>query len=129
MSEPEDEIKCWTIASGPRPAWMDKIRVAPWSVVACPKSWGEYSPEHQEKGWHLHVAIDDDLASVNVDAVDHAEGEDRALRLLLPMLEVLDIETLTEKQQATRTDAIAMLKERFGIPGPVRQFGSTESPP
>jgi hypothetical protein len=98
----------------------------PWMTSSCPKSWGAYGPSerciivlHEEPpvpqpepcGWYVHVAVDDDLAKVDVEARSPEEGEEEALRQLLPMLEALDVEMLNEKQQATRTRAIKLMKE------------------
>ncbi len=107
-----------------------QIEFLPWSVTACPKSWGDHGPSarcdvvlHQEptpppveSGWYINVAVDDDLAKVTVEAefIDgEGQGEEQALRQLLPILEALDLSTLSEKQLATRERAIRLLKERF----------------
>lgn len=107
-----------------------QVEFLPWSVTACPKSWGVYGPSarcdivlHQEptlpsveSGWYVNVAIDDDLAKVTVEAEfvgGERQGEDQALRQLLPILEALDPSTLSEKQLVTRERAMRLIKERF----------------
>ena len=133
-NDSEDEIKILTINTSDKPLPKWAVQIAPWSTASCPKSWGVYSPEHQEPGWYVNVAIDDGLASVDVESIygpleaGFKEAEDRAMRQLLPMLEGLNIETLTETQISTRDRAIALLRERLSIPGPVRSFGSKETP-
>ena len=84
----------------------------PWGVCLCPKSWGEYSPGHNEPGFYISLGFDDDLGQVSAEGGNEDQAVANAERTALSFLRRQDTTDLSPKQRATRALALSLLADK-----------------
>lgn len=93
------------------------FEISPWSISACPKSWGVYSPKDQETGWYANLCVASYFGEIEVLSVS---GEGDTLRAAerdcehkaLAALRRSDPSMLSAEQLAIRAVALHLLAVR-----------------